>query len=84
VAKAKAEVASRHLLAQQTVGSQAASLAHYEAARIGWKRIDELPAIVEKTTVADVNAALKRALHPDRLVITVVGDLKKAGIKEKD
>lgn len=80
-AKAKSEIVSRHLLAQQTVASQASSLAHYEALGIGWRRLDELPAIVEKTTLAQVNAALERDLHPDKLVIAVVGDLKKAGLK---
>jgi predicted Zn-dependent peptidase len=84
VAKARSEVVSRHLLGQQTAGGQAASLAHYEALGVGWKRLDELPALVEKTSAAQVNEAIKKHLHPDKLVIAVVGDLKKAGIKGKE
>ncbi len=83
LAKAKSELVSRHLLNQQTDGAQAGLLVQYESLGVGWKRMDELPALVEATTLEAVNAAIKKHLDPDRLTLAVVGDLDAAGIAPK-
>ncbi|HVY61648.1 MAG TPA: pitrilysin family protein [Planctomycetota bacterium] len=81
VARAKAELVSRHLLAQQTDAEQAGLLAYYEGIGLGWGRLDEMPARIEAATVEDVNRALRAHLRPGDLSIAVVGDLKAAGLR---
>jgi zinc protease len=81
VAKAKSELVSRHLLAQQTDADQAGLLAYYEGIGLGWRRLDEMPGLVERCSVEDVNRALRAHLRPQDLSIVVVGDLKAAGLK---
>jgi len=83
VEKAKKDLVARHLLNQQTDAGQAGLPAQYESIGLGWRRMDELPELVGRCPIEAVNAAIRRCLHPDRLSIAVVGDLKAAGLSER-
>jgi zinc protease len=76
--KAKSEIAVRHALNQQTNYAQASLLAHYEAVGVGWRRVDELPALAAATPLDAVNEAIRRHLHPDALTLAATGDLAAA------
>jgi zinc protease len=74
VARAKREMIQRHVLAQRTDLALASMLARYETIGLGWEYADRFPALIEKTTVEEVNAAVRRHLDPQKLVIVAVGE----------
>ncbi|MGE5176322.1 MAG: hypothetical protein ACM3JJ_08075, partial [Hyphomicrobiales bacterium] len=57
----------------QTDAEQAARLAFYEMAGLGYQYADRYPDVIRKVTVADVTAALRKYLKPDAYTRVAVG-----------
>jgi zinc protease len=81
VEKAKRDLLARILLGRQTALAEASLLARSEANGVGWRRADDLPALVEACTAETVNAALRAHIRPADLVVVAVGDLASAGLR---
>jgi len=45
----------------------------------GW--LDEFPRVIQRLTLAEVNAAIKNHLHPDRMITVMAGTLPADGVQ---
>ncbi|HVT45230.1 MAG TPA: insulinase family protein [Thermoanaerobaculia bacterium] len=54
----------------------AAALVTAEKFGYGPKYLDEFPSRIRKVTLAEVNAAIEKRFHPDKMFVVVAGDLE--------
>jgi zinc protease len=65
----------RHQLRLTTLHELAAKIGEFAALGLSLDGIDNYPAQVRAITVADVNAAIKKHLHPESMVTVIAGDV---------
>lgn len=64
-----------------TQGAIASFLMQVEYLQLGHDYIERYPRIIQAVTAQDVQRAAQSYLHPDRLIVVVVGNLKEAGLE---
>jgi len=64
-----------------TQGAIASFLMQVEYLKLGLDYVDRYPGIIQNVTAQDVQRVARAYLHPDRLIVVVVGNLKEAGFE---
>lgn len=81
LADAKSYLIGNFALGLETNGDIAGFLGQVEYLGLGLDYVDRYPDLIRKVTAEDVHWAAKKYLQPDKLILTVVGNLDKAALK---
>ena len=81
LADAKSYLIGNFALGLETNGDIAGFLGQVEYLGLGLDYVDRYPDLIRKVTAQDVHRVARQYLQPDKLILTVVGNLDKAALK---
>jgi zinc protease len=77
----KVTITGSYKVQLSTTGGLASALLNAAQRGYGPEWLDEFPRVIQRLTLADVNAAIKNHLHADKMITAIAGTLPADGVQ---